>query len=40
MKEMNVETVTMDVKKLENLLDLLTRTGLQNEQLKSDIKMD
>ena len=35
---MNVKIVTMDVKKFENLQDILTQTGQENKQLKSDIK--
>ena len=35
---MNVKIVTMDVKKLENLQDLLTQTGQANNYVKSDIK--
>ena len=37
-EEMNVKIVTMDVKKMENLQDLLTQTGPKNKQLKSYIK--
>ena len=35
---MNVEIVTIDVNKLNHLQDILTQTGQENEQLKSDIK--
>ena len=33
----NVKIVTMDMKNLENLQDLLTQTEQENKQLKSDI---
>ena len=36
-EEMIVKIVTMDFKKMENLQDVLTQTGQENEQLKSDI---
>ena len=39
-EEISVEIVTMDVNKLEHFQDLLAQTGQENEQLKSDIKMD
>ena len=35
--KVNVKIVTMDMKHLENLQDLLTRTKQENKQLKSDI---
>ena len=36
--KVNVKIVTMDMKNLENLQDLLTQTEQENTQLKSDIK--
>ena len=33
----NVKIVTMDMKNLENLQDLLTQTEQENKHLKSDI---
>ena len=36
---MDVETVTIAKEELEDLQDLLTQTGQENEQLKSDIKV-
>ena len=33
-----VKIVTLDMKNLENLQDLLTQTEQENKQLKSDIK--
>ena len=38
-EEMDVETVTIATEELEDLQDLLTQTGQENEQLKSDIKV-
>ena len=35
--KVNVKIVTMDMKNLENLQDLLTQTEQENKQLKSDI---
>ena len=35
-EEINLNIVTMAVKKLENLKDLLTETVQENKQLKSD----
>ena len=34
---MNVKIVTINVKKLENLQNILTQTEQKNKQLKSDI---
>ena len=36
-EEMNVKIVTIDVKKLGNMQNILTQTEEENEQLKSDI---
>ena len=35
--KVNVKIVTMNMKNLENLQDLLTQTEQENKQLKSDI---
>ena len=35
--KVNVKIVTMDMKNLENLQDLLTQTEQENKQLKSDM---
>ena len=35
--KVNVKIVTVDMKNLENLQDLLTQTEQENKQLKSDI---
>ena len=37
-EEMNVKIVTINVKKLEYLHNLVTQTGQENEQLESEIK--
>ena len=36
---MNVEIVTLDVKKLKHLQDIRTQTGQKNEQLKNGLNL-